>query len=175
MSKAAGQSACDYAFHMGVTRFDERTPEQLRQIVDDGTASFKIFLAYKGPSASTTPSCITRWNWPRSWASSSPPIAKTPRSWRSCSSGLLAEGKTGPEWHEPSRPPAVEAEGVHHLATFAGLTGAHVYIVHTSSCDALRAAQAAHRGVQMWVETVIPYLVLDEATPRSRTSKARST
>ena len=28
-SKAAGQSACDYAFHMGVTRFDERTPDQL--------------------------------------------------------------------------------------------------------------------------------------------------
>jgi dihydropyrimidinase len=47
-SKAAGQSACDYAFHMGVTRFDERTPDQLRKIVDDGTASFKVFLAYKG-------------------------------------------------------------------------------------------------------------------------------
>ena len=25
---------------------------------------------------------------------------------------LLSEGKTGPEWHEPSRPPSVEAEGV---------------------------------------------------------------
>src|SRR5262245_64459432 len=47
-SKAAGQSACDYAFHMGVTRFDERTPDHLRKIVDDGTASFKVFLAYKG-------------------------------------------------------------------------------------------------------------------------------
>src|SRR5437762_277663 len=47
-SKAAGQSACDYAFHMGVTRFDENTPDQLRKIVADGTASFKIFLAYKG-------------------------------------------------------------------------------------------------------------------------------
>src|SRR5437773_2364753 len=36
---------------------------------------------------------------------------------------LLSEGKTGPEWHEPSRPPAVEAEGLQHLATFAELTG----------------------------------------------------
>ena len=53
---------------------------------------------------------------------------------------------------------------MHHLATFAGLTGAHVYVVHTSSGDALREAQAAHnRGVQMWVETVIPYLVLDRS------------
>src|SRR5947207_13383824 len=28
-SKAAGRSACDYAFHMGVTRFDDKTPELL--------------------------------------------------------------------------------------------------------------------------------------------------
>jgi dihydropyrimidinase len=75
----------------------------------------------------------------------------------------LADGKTGPEWHEPSRPPTVEAEGVHHLATFAGLTGAHVYVVHTSCDDALHEAQAAqNRGVRMWVETVVPYLVLDK-------------
>ena len=37
---------------------------------------------------------------------------------------LLAEGKTGPEWHHWSRPPVVEAEGVHHLMTFAEMTGA---------------------------------------------------
>src|SRR5690242_8056676 len=47
-SKAVGQSACDYAFHMGVTRFDKQTPELLQRIVADGTASFKVFLAYKG-------------------------------------------------------------------------------------------------------------------------------
>src|SRR5262249_50866107 len=29
-AQAAGRSACDYAFHMGVTRFDERTPDVLR-------------------------------------------------------------------------------------------------------------------------------------------------
>ena len=45
--KAAGNSACDYAFHMAVTRYDANTEAQLREIVRDGTASFKIFLAYK--------------------------------------------------------------------------------------------------------------------------------
>ena len=77
---------------------------------------------------------------------------------------LLAEGKTGPEWHEPSRPTAVEAEGVNHLATFAESTGAHVYVVHTSCEEALHAARRAReRGVRLWVETVIPYLVLDRS------------
>jgi dihydropyrimidinase len=77
---------------------------------------------------------------------------------------LLAGGKSGPEWHEPSRPPRVEAEGVHHLMTFAEMTGAHVYCVHTSCREALEVVQAARlRGVRVWVETVIPYLVLDKS------------
>ena len=45
--KAEGNSACDYAFHMAVTRYDDKTEAQLREIVADGTASFKIFLSYK--------------------------------------------------------------------------------------------------------------------------------
>src|SRR3989454_5763590 len=32
-SKAAGRSACDYTFHMGVTRFDDQTPELLQRVV----------------------------------------------------------------------------------------------------------------------------------------------
>ena len=86
------------------------------------------------------------WSWPGDWASSSPPTAKTPRLVAQLQQRLLAEGKTGPEWHEPSRPPAVEAEGVHHLATFAELTGAHVYVVHTSCAEALASARAAARA-----------------------------
>ena len=43
---------------------------------------------------------------------------------------LLAEGKTGPEWHEPSRPRCGEADGVNQLCGVAELTGATVYIVH---------------------------------------------
>src|SRR6202162_3091352 len=46
-SKAEGHSACDYAFHMSVTKFGEETESQLREIVANGTSSFKIFLAYK--------------------------------------------------------------------------------------------------------------------------------
>src|SRR3954467_6654716 len=43
--QAAGKSACDYTFHMGVTRFDEENAQQFREIVAAGISSFKIFLA----------------------------------------------------------------------------------------------------------------------------------
>ncbi len=56
----------------------------------------------------------------------------------------------------------VEAEGVHHLLTFAEMTGAHVYIVHLSCTEALREAlRGRERGVNVWVETLIQYLLLD--------------
>ena len=75
---------------------------------------------------------------------------------------LLAEGKTGPEFHYWSRPPVVEAEGVHHLMTFAEMTGAHVYTVHTSCEESLaEAIRGKQRGVNVWVETLIQYLLLD--------------
>ena len=70
---------------------------------------------------------------------------------------LLTEGKTGPEGHHESRPPRVEAEGVHHLMTFAEMTGAPVYIVHLSYSEALEEAiRARQRGVHVWVETAYP-------------------
>lgn len=57
----------------------------------------------------------------------------------------------------------VEAEGVHHLMTFAELTGAPVYIVHLSCHEALREAlRGSARGVRVWVETLIQYLLCDK-------------
>ena len=48
MSQAEGKSACDFTFHMGVTRYDPLAESQLREIVRAGLSSFKVFLAYKG-------------------------------------------------------------------------------------------------------------------------------
>ena len=47
-AQSEGKAACDYSFHMGVTKFDETSEAQLREIVVRGVQSFKIFLAYKG-------------------------------------------------------------------------------------------------------------------------------
>lgn len=164
-SKAEGVSACDYSFHMGVTRFDEEAGEQLREIVEqEGITSFKVFLAYKGAFgiddgelyrtlalASELGVVVT------AHCENAELVAQTQAK-------LVAEGKVGPEWHEPSRPVQVEAEGCHHLMTFAEMTGASVYVVHTSCRPAVEAIVAARkRGVRATIETVVPYLVLDSS------------
>jgi len=48
LGKARGKSACDFTFHIGVTRYDESAEQQLIEIVKQGISSFKVFLAYKG-------------------------------------------------------------------------------------------------------------------------------
>jgi dihydropyrimidinase len=163
MSKAEGISACDFTFHMAVSRFDESSEEQLRQIVKRGIASFKIFLAYKGFFGLDDTELFKTLRLAKELGVIVTAHCENETLVAELQKQLIAEGKTGPEWHEPSRPVRVEAEGVHHLMTFAEQTGAHVYIVHTSNSDAIWAAAAARaRGVHVWIETVAPYLVLDE-------------
>src|SRR5205809_4243542 len=48
LGKAQGNSACDFTFHMGVTRYDDAAENQFTETVKRGLSSFKIFLAYKG-------------------------------------------------------------------------------------------------------------------------------
>src|SRR5262245_23653127 len=162
-SKAAGHSACDYAFHMSVTRFDDKMTDVLQRVVADGTASFKIFLAYKGAFGVDDRELYQTLALANRLGVIVAAHCENAELIAQLQQRLLTEGKTGPQWHEPSRPTRVEAEGVHHLATFAEATGAHTYVVHTSCREALAAGRRAReRGVHMWIETVIPYLVLDK-------------
>ena len=47
MSQAVGKSACDFSFHMGVTKFDAKTEADLREIVRRGISSFKVFRPFR--------------------------------------------------------------------------------------------------------------------------------
>ena len=162
-SKADGLAACDYSFHMGVTRFDKTTEKAVREIVENGIASLKIFLAYKGAFGIDDTELYKTLSLARELGVLVTAHCENETAVFEQQTALLAAGRTGPEFHEVSRPTTVEAEGVHHLMTFAELTGAHVYVVHTSCDEALRSALAArYRGVNVWVETVVPFLMLDK-------------
>jgi dihydropyrimidinase len=161
--KAEGNSACDYAFHMAVTRYDATTEAQLREIVADGTASFKIFLAYKNFFGVTDEEMFNTLTLAASLGVITTAHCENAELVGQLQQLLIAEGKTGPEWHEPSRPEAVEAEGTSRFATFLEQTGATGYVVHLSCAPALRAAvEAKMRGVKLFVESVLPHFLLDK-------------
>ena len=167
MSHAVGRSACDFSFHMGISRFDDSTAAALRRIVAAGVASFKVFLAYQGVFGIDDTELFRTLSLARELGVIVAAHCENETLVAERQQQLIVAGKTGPEWHEPSRPMAVEAAGVAHLMTFAELTGAAVYVVHTSCRPAVEAALAARRrGVRVSLETVIPYLVLDDSYAR---------
>ncbi|MGH7942947.1 MAG: dihydropyrimidinase [Limisphaerales bacterium] len=164
MGKAAGKSACDFSFHMGVSKFEEKTEKQLREIVRRGVTSFKVFLAYKGAFGVDDSELYRALKLARELGVIVTAHCENETLIAELQSELLAAGKTGPGSHFASRPPLVEAEGVHHLMTFAEATGAETYIVHLSCKEALRQAIAARqRGARVGIETLIQYLTLDKS------------
>jgi dihydropyrimidinase len=163
MSQAVGKSACDFTFHMGVTKFDDTTEAQLREIVRRGISSFKVFLAYKGAFGVDDTELYRTLRLAKDLGVIVTAHCENETLVAERSKELLAAGLTGPGQHHESRPPRVEAEGVHHLMTFAELTGAATYIVHLSCKEALdEAICARQRGVRVAIETLIQYLLLDK-------------
>jgi dihydropyrimidinase len=162
-SKAEGKSACDYAFHMSVTKFVKETEGQLTEIVKDGTSSFKIFLAYKNFFGVDDAEMYHTLTLAKRLGVITTAHCENAELVAQLQQRLLAERKTGPEWHEPSRPESVEAEGTGRFATFLENTGAAGYVVHLSCEKALAAAMAAKaRGVRISVESVLPHFLLDK-------------
>lgn len=161
---AAGQSACDYTFHIGVTRWDDETEATLRELAAQGMKSFKVFLAYKGAFGIDDAALYRTLALAKELGVIVTAHCENAELVAQLQQKLLAEGKTGPEWHEPSRPESVEAEGTAHFATFLEMTGAKGYVVHLSNAQALKAAlDAKSRGVDISIEGVAPHFLLDKS------------
>lgn len=162
--RAAGHSACDYTFHIGVTRWDDETEATLRELTSGGMKSFKVFLAYKGAFGIDDAALYKTLALAKELGVIVTAHCENAELVAQLQQKLLAEGKTGAEWHEPSRPEAVEAEGTAHFATFLEMTGAKGYVVHLSNAAALKTAlDARARGVDISIEGVAPHFLLDRS------------
>ena len=99
---------------MGVAKFDEKTEKQLREIVKRGISRFKIFLAYKGAFGVDDTELYRTLRLAKELGVIVTAHCENETWWPKLQKELLAAGKTEPGQHHESRPPAVEAEGVHH-------------------------------------------------------------
>ncbi len=163
-SKSAGRAACDFSYHLAVTRFDPAAEKQIREIVRRGVTSFKIYLAYKGAVNISDPELAGVLRLARDLGVVTLAHCEDADAIEQNEERLRAEGRTGPEWHYASRPPGIEAAGTEHFLRFAEKAGASAYVVHLSCEEALRAAVAARRrGVKVRIETLISFLVLDKS------------
>jgi dihydropyrimidinase len=163
-AKALGKSACDFTYHLAVTRFDEETEPQIREVVSMGVSTFKVFLAYPGVFDLDDSELYNTLRLAKELGVLTTVHCENAHVVAQSQKRLLAEGKTAPIWHNRSRPPHVEGEGVRHITYMASLHDAAIYCVHTTCKPALEAAYAARfKGQEVYVETCPQYLVLDDS------------
>lgn len=159
--KAEGRACIDYGLHMIVTDLGSSGLEDMDEMVDEGVASFKLFMAYPNVlmvDDATIFKALSR------TAKNGALICMHAENGSVIDvivARALAEGKTAPIYHALTRPTRAEAEAVHRAIAMAEIAGTPVYIVHLSSEDALNEVREARdRGVPAFAETCPQYLLL---------------
>src|ERR1700677_4168479 len=159
--KAEGKACIDYGLHMIVTDLGDAGLEDMDDMVREGVASFKLFMAY--PNVLMVDDA-TIFKALQQTAKNGALICMHAENGSVIDvivQQALAEGKTAPIYHALTRPTAAEAEAVRRAITLSAMAGAPVYIVHLSSEDALnQVREARDRGLPAFAETCPQYLLL---------------
>ncbi len=164
------KAASDYGFHMAVTSWSKQVFDEMEIVVKTyGINSFKHFMAYKGALMvnddelyNSFARCAELGALPLVHAENGDVVARMQEA-------LLDRGVSGPEGHAYSRPPEVEGEATNRAIMIADMTGAPLYVVHTSCREAHEAiARARAGGKRVYGEPLIQHLLLDSNEYESR-------
>ena len=159
--KAEGKACIDYGLHMIVTDLGGAGLEDMDDLVREGVASFKLFMAYPNVlmvDDATIFKALQR------TAKNGALICMHAENGSVIDviiAQALAEGKTAPIYHALTRPAKAEAEAVNRAIAMAEIAGVPIYIVHLSSEEALnQVREARDRGLPAFAETCPQYLLL---------------
>ena len=162
-ARARGAVA-DYAFHMGITGWDERTAAEMHTVVaEHGISSFKVLMAYKGTLMVDDGQLYQVMKHAARLGAVVLVHAENGDAVAALQQELRARGDLGPEFHPVSRPSCLEGEATHRALVLAKLHGTEVYIVHMTCREAVEAlARARAAGERCYGETCPQYLLLDD-------------
>ncbi|MFQ5710832.1 MAG: dihydropyrimidinase [Candidatus Geothermarchaeales archaeon] len=161
----------DYSLHAAITDWNERTKEELREIIDYGIPSFKMFMIYAAEG------------WMADDAALYSALEETARHGGIV--GVHAESvsvldmlvekyakekeKYGAYAHVLSRPCFIEEEAIIRAIKWAEVTGGKLYIVHMSTGEGAEAVRVGKtKGVRVYAETCPQYLLLDDEVFKGR-------
>jgi dihydropyrimidinase len=159
--KAEGKACVDYGLHMIVTDLGTSGLEDMDDMVREGVASFKLFMAYPNVLMVDDATIFKALQQTSKNGALICMHAENGSVIDVIVQQALAEGKTAPIYHALTRPTIAEAEAVQRAIAMAEMAGTPVYIVHLSSEDALnQVREARDRGLPAFAETCPQYLLL---------------
>ncbi|HEX3301357.1 MAG TPA: dihydropyrimidinase [Thermomicrobiales bacterium] len=157
--KAAGKASIDYGFHIIVRDMNDAVEAELARLPDEGITSFKLFMAYKGMLGVDDLVLIRALEQARKAGALVMVHAENGDAAYFLQRKYVAEGKTAPKYHAPTRPPRVEAEATARAIALAELVGTSIYIVHLTCRESLEeVVRGRSRGVDVLAETCTHYL-----------------
>jgi dihydropyrimidinase len=161
----AKKSVSDYAFHMGVTWFGDKTAAEMRHCVEkEGITSFKTFMAYRGAIGVDDTEMIKVMETAKDLNALVSAHCENGEMVVALQNKLFNEGKTNPMAHAQSRPAPLEGEATARAIMLARMTGVPLYIVHVSAVEAIDAiSEARSRGQAVFAETCPQYLILEDS------------
>ena len=161
--KADGKTACDYAFHITIDDWNEGISAEIKEMVDEGIPSFKMYMTYPAMMIGEKDMYFALKRLKDVGG-----IVGVHCENSGIIDALIAEkksaGEMGPSSHPRTRPNGLEAEAVSHLLRLAEQVDTPVIIVHLSTKEALEEVRAArNRGQTVYVETCPQYLLLEDS------------
>lgn len=165
----AEKAAGDYSFHVAVTWWDDSVRRDMGTLVqEEGVNSFKHFMAYKNAIMATDETMYHSFQRAKELGAIVTVHAENGELVYQLQQELLAKGINGPEGHPLSRPPAAEGEAAHRAIKFAEVIGVPVYVVHTSTIDALDVITLArNNGQRVFAEVLAGHLLVDDSVYQS--------
>jgi dihydropyrimidinase len=161
----ASHSACDYAFHVAVTWWNDQVKKEMNILAKkEGINSFKHFMAYKNSLMVKDDQLIGSFLTCKELGAIPMVHAENGDMIYFLQQELLKKGITGPEGHALSRPPEVEGEATNRAISIAKSIQAPLYIVHVSCKDSLNAITHARLdGQRVYGEALAGHLILDDS------------
>ena len=162
--KKSAKSVMDYGFHMAVTKWNDKTAEDLVMLTGKGINSFKFFLAYKGALMVTDEEFIYGLEQCKKAGALAMVHAENGEAVVLGQKKVFEAGITGPEGHALSRPAVLEGEATARAIKLAKWVNTPLYVVHVMSKDALdEVAKAKMEGLRVIGEPVASGLFWDES------------
>jgi dihydropyrimidinase len=174
-TKADGNCAIDYGFHMIVSDVNEATLKEMDALIARGVTSFKMFMAYPGVFYATDGEILVAMQQAGKSGGLIMMHAENGIAIDQLVAQALAAGRTDPIQHGLTRPPELEGEATNRAIQLARVANCPLYIVHLSAANALETVAAARdRAQNVFAETCPQYLYLsldDMAKPNFEGAK----
>ncbi|MGI9951800.1 dihydropyrimidinase [Moorellaceae bacterium AZ2] len=160
LEEAQGQVAVDLGLHLVLFPGQEEDKGPLREAVERGLVSFKVFTTYnQRMSYQAIGRCLAQ---AKELGALVTIHAEDHDIVNAARQELIAAGLTSPHYHARSRPAAAEVEAVRRILEMAHSLQARAYFVHISSGGAAELiASAQAQGLEVYGETCPHYLLLN--------------